>query len=128
MDRKSYKIIEIINSTNVLINGGIQQGLKEGETLEIYEPGEVVLDPETNTPLGTLDYIKDRIEIVTTYDNFSLCQKILRTKTNLLNSLDKYMTTNIHVARLNVNKEQITDRKVQGNPIISVGDLVRRKS
>lgn len=127
MKKNIYKVIEILDPTRILINAGKNSGLTEGTELELFEPGEPVLDPETGRSLGTLDYIKDTVEIVTVYENFSLCKKIIRTKSNLLSPLSNFVTTEVHVAKLKVNEEQISNRKISGNPIISIGDLLRQK-
>lgn len=124
-----FRVIEILDPTRILINGGSSQGLVEGDILEIFETGEKIKDPQTGEILGTLDFIKDKVEVVTTYEKFSLCKKIIRTKSSIFSPLSEYVTTtSVHIAELKVNKEQITNRKISGNPIISVGDELRIKS
>ncbi len=122
-----FRVIEILDPTRILINGGSNQGLSDGDTLEIFETGGSVVDPQTGENLGTLDFIKDQVEVVTLYENFSLCKKIVRTKSNIFTPFNEYVTTTSHVASLKVNEEQITNRKISGNPVISVGDELRIK-
>ena len=122
---KIFRVIEIIDERHILINCGLEDGIKEGDLLRIFEEGESVIDPKTGQTLGTFDYIKTELEVVTPYEKFSLCEKINRSQTNFLSTLDSFVTTSKTVAKLDVNGEEMTHRKLNGNPTISVGDLAR---
>ena len=41
-----------LENGKVYINAGRQSGLEKGATLEVYSPGEQIMDPKTKTPLG----------------------------------------------------------------------------
>ena len=43
-----------LENGKVYINAGRQSGLEKGATLEVYSPGEQVVDPKTGTPMGKI--------------------------------------------------------------------------
>ena len=123
---KTYRVIEIIDNTSILINAGTRNGVSKGDLVRVIEIGENVIDPETKHCIGTLDYLKDELEIVVAYPSFSLCKKLYHKKVNMLQPLtSKVLTIDTSIEKLNVNKDQISNRKLDGNPVISVGDLVK---
>ena len=58
---KIFRVIEIIDERHILINCGLEDGIKEGDLLRIFEEGESVIDPKTGQTLGTFDYIKTEL-------------------------------------------------------------------
>ena len=73
MDR-AY-VINIMNNKNIIIDYGISQGAKRGQKVRVILEGEKIFNLD-NIEIGTLDRIKETLEIVEIYDNFSICQKI----------------------------------------------------
>ena len=63
-----FKIVRIVNDRNIVINAGNDQGLKEGDILEVFVPGEEIIDIDTGELLGTLDIIKAKLEIKNLYE------------------------------------------------------------
>lgn len=45
------------NGVSIVINKGSMSGVKEGMHYLIYNKGEEIIDPETNTSLGTLEIV-----------------------------------------------------------------------
>ena len=43
----NYKIVKIISEYKVVVNAGSNSFIKEGDILEVYQPGQEVTDPET---------------------------------------------------------------------------------
>jgi hypothetical protein len=57
--------IASIDKDKIYINAGRLSGLEKGGTIEVYSPGEEVIDPKTNMPLGkTKGNYKGDLEIV----------------------------------------------------------------
>ncbi len=57
--------IASIEKDKVYINAGRLSGLEKGGTIEVYSPGEEVIDPKTNMPLGkTKGNYKGDLEVV----------------------------------------------------------------
>lgn len=121
---KIFQVIEIVNHSTILINAGANQKVKVGDLVRVIEKGDDVIDPDTKESLGTFDYIKDELEIVRVYPAFSVCKKIHRENINKLSPFSNLVTTKTSIKSLNVNKEQISNRNIKGNPVISIGDLV----
>lgn len=68
------KIAGIVNSTDVIMNKGGEDGVKPEMTFQIYSYGEEIVDPETNESLGQVEnvkadtkvkHIQDRMTILT---------------------------------------------------------------
>jgi hypothetical protein len=57
--------IASIEKDKIYINAGRLSGLEKGGTIEVYSPGEEVIDPKTNMPLGkTKGSYKGDLEVV----------------------------------------------------------------
>ncbi|WP_125772399.1 hypothetical protein [Companilactobacillus furfuricola] len=127
-----YHVIRILDTQSIIINYGSSNGATNHQKFEIYERGQSIIDPMTNRNLGTLDYIKAQVEIVTVYHEFSICQYITtqteEKQTNLLSAFNtkKTITTNI-IHELPVNKKELQPMEVK-NKLVSVGDPVRKIS
>lgn len=126
MTSKEYKVIEILSNDKILINYGNSDGAKKGRNIRIILKGEDVLDYDTQRKLGTLDIIKEELEITTVYPNFSICEKIIIEEFNpFIPALNRTKKT-IKSSKLKVNNEQISNRKFINNPPpIEIGDIVQ---
>ncbi len=120
----TFKVIEILNDREILINYGSNDGCFLGEKVNIIEKGLPVRDPDTGEYLGTLDLIKDTLEICIVYDKFSLCRKVKRTIINLT-SLEDFESTSISYEKIDVDDSEITYRTLPTPTKITVGDLVK---
>lgn len=119
-----YKVIEIMNEKELIVNYGSKHGAEVGDDLRVYSIGEEVLDPETKASLGTLDIIKDELEVVIVYEKFSICKKIKRINFNtIVNPLAT--RTQVESVEINIDKSQISGRKSNNyKSQIQVGDSV----
>lgn len=125
MSLENYRVIDILNNKTILINYGYDHGAAVNDKIRILAKGPEVKDPFTNETLGSLDAIKENLSIVTTYSNFSLCQKIQTvTKSPFVNPLAGFQTTFDEIVSLNVDKESISDKKIPTDKTIRIGDLV----
>lgn len=132
MINDTYKIVRILNDMEIVINGGHEHGLKEGELLEIFVIGEEIKDPETSESLGTLDIIKGKVEIKTLYPKMSLCEsaefKVVKEKGPLYGiaqQMSIYGTTEVEKqVPLNVDLKQAQKVK-EIDMAIKLGDMVR---
>lgn len=122
MTDKQYKVIEILNSKELMINYGSNQGAKIGSKIRISIKGEPVIDPDTQEQIGTLDIIKGDLEIYQTYPNFSICRNIQYKDRNILAS--PFLRSEKYYNNLNVESEDMTHRLPANVPPIKVGDIV----
>ena len=74
-NNKEYKVINIINKFNIIINYGSNDGAYEGQEVRISTTGDEILDLDGKS-LGNIEIIKEELEITKIYDNFSICKKI----------------------------------------------------
>ena len=102
----TYKIIAIENESTVLIDYGLNDGSKEGDVLRIIEPGEDLIIDDVN--YGSYDGIKAVIEVTAPYSRFSVCQRIVRSTTNLFSPVSALQKTIARTIPLNVNKDDIS--------------------
>ena len=121
-----FRIIKIISEYEVVINGGSESDVHEGEIFKILVTGNPIIDPVTNESLGTLDYMKGQIKVVNVFEKFSICSHVEQ------NNPMKIMTSS-HIfgrvpAKLNVKPEQITGDFDNYDKMISIGDWVYRVS
>jgi len=125
MSEDNFRVIEILDEYSILINYGRTEGASEGDRIRIISKGPEIIDPVTNEILGTLDSIKSSLTLATVYDKFSLCQKIVTTtKSILVNPLSQFQTTSKTIESINIDKSQISDKKLPGDNKIKIGDLV----
>lgn len=116
-----YNVIEIIDEYTLIINYGFENRAKKGDFLRIYSIGEVVKDA-TGKELGTIDNIKETVQVVTPYPRFSICKKISNTELEILNPLSNLLINRMTAKKLNVNEQQITNRVISEIEPINVGD------
>lgn len=135
-----FKVIKIIDEYSLVINGGITDDISVGDEIEIFLEGDEIKDPfNDDEVLGTLDFIKETLEVTEVYPNFSVCKKFHIEKIHHPSPLQKALAagvvgigsglsgiteTNVTVEKINVAKGQITGRKT-GDNIIRIGDVAR---
>ena len=122
-----FKVVKIISEYDVVINAGSDDGVKVGDIFEIYEPGDVVNDPDTDEVLGTLDFVKARIQVKTVFQKMSLCtntETSTSTIAELALSMSSFYASSIKP--LNVDALDISGGFEDVNKKIRVSDLVRK--
>jgi len=118
-----YQVIEIIDEYNLLIDYGIEDGAEQGLKVSILYIGEDVIHPITKEIIGTMDFVKEYLEIVTVYPKFSLCRKLKKSSTlssmASMSPLNKYSVEEIPIS---VDAKQISHRKMEFDKKIQIGD------
>ena len=128
MDKNIFKVVKIVSDHEIVINAGSEDLISKGQSLEVFTPGEEVIDPETHESLGTLDNIKATVEVVNLYPKMCLCMNIQYEKKNsplsplsILQSNEKPV-----IKRLNIDSTQISGGLDKDDSKIRIGDLVRK--
>lgn len=121
---KQYKVIEIIDTKQLLINYGYADGAQKGDILRIVEKGDSVTFEEKD--YGTYDAIKAELSIQAVYEKFSVCKNNVTLSFSPLTELiAASMTAGKPSAELlDVDKSQLTNRKLPKLTPIKVGDPV----
>lgn len=138
VEREIFQIIKVIDTYQVVINGGSSNGLSEGDEMEVFVTGEQLTDPYNDDELlGTLDYIKVILTIKDVYPRFSVCvneveEKVEKTTIGSTASIfgsmygPKY-EWKIKRLRLNVNDNDITGGYPDQEKRLLLGDKVRAR-
>jgi len=129
MSNSTYKVVKIIDDKQIVINAGSNSFVSRGNEFEIYQPGIEVLDDATGESLGSLDFVKARVEATTVYPKMSICKHIETEMRGALAMAAILAPTTVRVAQtLNVNSEDISGGFENVDKKINVGDLVRTPS
>lgn len=124
--KNGYKVIKILSNNELIINYGIDDGARIAQKVRIYIPGEEIIDPKTEFALGTLDTIKEELEIYETFDHFSICRKVQREKRNVLTPFAAdFVSELVSYDKINVNESEISPVGRPAKSPVCVGDLVK---
>ena len=122
---QEYKVIEILDEYNIMINYGFDKGAVQGERLRSISKGEEVIDKETGANLGTLDAIKAVVSVKTVYAKFSLCHQVRTVEFTIQSPLASMLQRSSTEERLPVNPDMMTHREIPSGGMISVGDTAQ---
>lgn len=122
------KVVKIPNEYTIIINA-TNKVLSVGDEVCIYETATDIIDFDTNAKIGTFDFIKAKLEVVESYENYSVCKKyVTEQKGGLMGfgALSPLLEgeTILKLKKLNVNPEQ-NEHLEMSNPVISLGDPVK---
>jgi len=124
--KSDIKVIKIIDDMQIVINAGTEYGIKNGDKFEIYLKGIEIFDPVTNEALGTLDFIKARVQAFTVYPKMTICKNERTRDISFVDALSFWPKSYTQRESLNVNKDEISGGFENADKIIRIGDLVRR--
>ncbi len=121
------KVAKIISSKQIVVNAGLDDGLKKGDKLEIIDKfgDSPVIDPDTGENLGTLDLPKGFVTVTRVYPRMAIAESPKEPGIPLsLNSAIFPLTQK----DLNVDPEQITGGFPEPSGTkIKVGDIVIKR-
>ncbi|NMH69918.1 hypothetical protein HF072_14105 [Bacillus sp. RO3] len=132
-------MIKIIDEYSLVINGGFINDISLGDKMEIFLEGEEIVDPYNDGKvLGTLDFIKDSLEVTEIYSNFAVCKKFVTEKIFQPSPFQKALTqsviglsgisgtteTKIREAKISIDEKEATGRRT-GDKVIRIGDIAR---
>lgn len=103
-----YRVIKIISNFKILVNTGVNQGIKQGDILTIRGKDEEIIDPFSHESLGYLPVIKAQVKVDTVYEKMCICKPTQVFK--------------FEVARLNV--EMPFQDNNEEDHVIRIGDFV----
>lgn len=135
----TFKVIKIIDEYSLVINSGLRDGISIGDSIEIFLEGDEIVDPfNEGKVLGTLDFIKDTLEVTEVYSEFAVCKKIETKDVHVPSPLQKALShsmsglsgitgtteTRIIVKKIKIDENEITGRR-KGDRVIRIGDIAR---
>lgn len=130
---EEYKVIKILSKYSILIDYGYKQGAKKGKTIRVVKTGDEII--YNDTKYGTYDFVKEELQIVNVFENFSECRKFIlkpspftRDLTSMANSIASIISSSKQETELNVNEKEISPLIENFNEIdetIYLGDTVK---
>jgi hypothetical protein len=123
------KIARILSESEVVLNVGSTQGVRDGMEFVIYSTGDPIIDPDSGRTLGLLETVKGRILVSHVMEG--ACRARTKTHTETLPSpfesigmsdLFRSRAVRRH-ATLQVKKEQV--QPFAEDLTVRVGDAVR---
>ncbi|MGL5085400.1 MAG: hypothetical protein ACRC68_06710 [Clostridium sp.] len=126
----NYKVIKIIDEYRIVVNVGANEGIKSGDIFEIFVQGEMVIDIDSKEELGTLDFIKAKIEVETVFEKMCICVNELKVNNSPFATAGKlalsfYGNSEKEPETLNITMSEITGGLSNYDKKIKLGDLVR---
>jgi len=67
----ALKVAQVLSPTELVINAGSNEGIKEGQRYQIYSLGDEIMDPETGESLGILENIKGIGRVINVQDKMA---------------------------------------------------------
>lgn len=122
-DHEDYKVINIINKFNIIINYGSNDGAFEGQEIRISTVGDEIFDLDGKS-LGNIEIIKDELEITKVYDNFSICKKMIVNEINPFQPIT-LIRKEKKAVELNVEEKDFSNIKYLDKSPIKKGDCVK---
>lgn len=121
-------VVRILNNKELVINIGLNDGLKLKDKIIIYEVGEVVKD-QNDKIIGTLDHIKAELIVTKLYDNMAVCEYPKKTVSAFEKSVASISNSFISYEEesLKVDEKEIEPYKKIHSNIIHLGDNVKKK-
>lgn len=102
--------MKIISTKQIVINAGFDEGIKEGEELEIIDKisNEPVVDPETGEDLGYLNISKGKVRVSRVFPKMSIAEAPYETY-SILDQLGNIKMPSATIqSDLNVDPKEIT--------------------
>lgn len=121
----NFKIVKIVSEYKVVVNAGSMNFIREDDTLEVYQPGQEVTDPETGESLGTLDFIKAKLRVVDVFPKMCVCENRETKSKSIFVNISQSLTYEEKLP-LNVQTTDISGGYEGVDKKIKVGDLVRK--
>lgn len=73
-DLFNLKVASVESEFRVVLNAGAVDDVKVGMTFVIFELGDVIEDPDSGEPLGQLEKVKGKVEVVHVQEKLSVAQ------------------------------------------------------
>ena len=122
---KTWRVVKIIDNQRLVINAGSSDGIKKGQEMVVFLPGEEVIDPETKQSLGTLDTIKCYLNVTDVYEKMSICVNAISNMSDVFGIAGAFALGGLSGPKaLPVDAEDISGG-LQPKTRIVIGDLVR---
>ena len=73
----AIKVAGILSEHQLVLNVGTNDGLSRGDRFVIFEPGDVILDPDTGENLGRVERIKAEVEVTHVQERIATVESVI---------------------------------------------------
>ena len=119
------KVAKILNSRELVINRGTDDGVQQGMKFEVIDDFYEILDPDSNDLLGTFKRVKIRVKAAEIYERFSITRTYETYRVREPSAID--VATSLHfpktVTRVRTISGSETDYE-EGRSHVKIGDKV----
>jgi hypothetical protein len=78
------KVARVLNSRELALNIGSQNGVRKGMIFDVIDPkGEDIVDPDTGGILGSLERPKVRVKVISVQDKLSVASTYKKERVNI---------------------------------------------
>jgi len=78
------KVAQILNSREIAINLGADQGVREGMLFDVIDPkGEDIVDPDTDEVIGSLERAKVRLKVISVKSRLCVASTFKKQRVNV---------------------------------------------
>lgn len=120
-----YKVVRIISPYKVVINAGLDDGLKEGSRFLIYELGEMLKDPDSGEDLEQVEIVRGTGKLVHLQNKIATIASNMEEKKPITITRKSTLGSMRHIfgdtEQKEVNREEIPFDEPQ------IGDLARHE-
>lgn len=83
-DKIRAKVARILNSREIVINAGAENGITEGMYFDVLDPkGEDIVDPDSGEILGSIDRPKVRVRVSTVQERMAVACTFRKKRVNI---------------------------------------------
>ena len=119
------KIAKILNTRELVINRGTDDGVKDGMRFEVIDDFDEILDPDTQEPLGAIKRVKIRVKVSYVQPRFSIARTYETYETSNFAAVFASMTSPRTVTRVKtIASGSETTPIEEGESYIDIGDKV----
>ncbi|WP_132013181.1 hypothetical protein [Hydrogenispora ethanolica] len=130
---ENFRVVRILDEFTVVLNGGYDQGIKQGDLFQIFVPGETITDPEDpEKKLGTLDTIKATIVATQVSPSITICKNTEKPNISFpigpeAQKMISFLSSAFSISErpMRVDPTQIQTASFSDEPI-KIGDQVRK--
>lgn len=119
------KVAKVLNSRELVINRGTDDGVQQGMKFEIIDDFYEILDPDSNDSLGTFKRVKIRVKAAEIYPRFSITRTYETYRVRERSAID--VASSLHFPRTVTRVRTISGSETdyeEGRSHVKVGDKV----
>ena len=124
------RVAKVLNRRELVINRGSENGVEEGMKFGVIEESEEVLDPETNSSIGTIRRVKIRVKVAHVQPQLAVARTyetydVPEASQFLLPFAPSRVQTVTKVKSLSSSQESLADAAFEeGRSFVGIGDKV----